>query len=380
LTAFDHAERRARLAAAMEAAGLELLFVPRGTDLEYLVGLRRDAPTYGAHGYTHDWAAGAFFRPGHDPLFCLPRLVALVHVKVGLPGDIVVFDEPADGERLLGEVAARLGRPAAVGVAARTWAESLLHLQAAFPAARTVDAGPLLARLRMRKSPEELEALTGATRIAADALAATMPIVRAGVTMREVAEELERRMLALGSEAPSFETHVATYGLADRRDNLDPATADLPLREGESVKFDYGAVVDGYCSDFGRTLFCGEPPEETARTYREVLLPAHEAAIAASVPGARAGDVDLVCRRVIEDAGLGEAFVHRTGHCLGLDLHERPYISEEDDLTLEEGMVFTIEPSINVPGRFGMRIEDMVVCEPGGGRKLVDHPDALLTV
>lgn len=83
---------------------------------------------------------------------------------------------------------------------------------------------------------------------------------------------------------------------------------------------------------------------------------------------------------MIEDAGLGEAFIHRAGHCLGLDLHERPYISEEDDLLLEDGMVFTIEPSINVPGRFGMRIEDMVVCAPGGGRKLVAASDALVLV
>ena len=111
-----------------------------------------------------------------------------------------------------------------------------------------------------------------------------------------------------------------------------------------------------------------------------MLIPAHEAAIAACVPGARAGDVDLICRKVIEDAGLGEAFIHRAGHCLGLDLHERPYISEEDDLPLEEGMVFTIEPSINVPGRFGMRIEDMVVCEPGGGRNLVDVSGDLVVV
>ena len=106
-----------------------------------------------------------------------------------------------------------------------------------------------------------------------------------GVTMREIATEIERRMLLLGSSGPSFTTHVGTYGLADRLDNLNPTTADLPLRSGESVKFDYGAVVDGYCSDFGRTIFCGEPPEDVRRTYDDVLLPAHDAAIAASVAG-----------------------------------------------------------------------------------------------
>jgi Xaa-Pro aminopeptidase len=377
---FDYAARRDRLAAAMEADGIALLFVPPGSDLEYLVGLERETPTYGATAYTHGWVTGAFFRPGEAPLFCLPRLVSLVHVKGELPGEIVVFNETDDGETLFRRVAAGLGPARTIGCSSRAWGESVLHLQEAFPQARFVDGGPLVGRLRARKSPEELSAMATATQIALDALAETVPIIRPGVTMREIAAELEQRMSAHGSSSPSFTTHVATYGLAERRDNLDANTADLPLRPGESVKFDYGAVVDGYCSDFGRTLFCGEPPEEFVTIYDQVLLEAHNAAIEASVPGARAGDVDLVCRKPIEDAGFGDAFIHRAGHCLGLDVHERPYISEEDDMLLEEGMVFTIEPSINIPGRLGMRIEDMVVCEAGGGRKLVEASDALLTV
>jgi Xaa-Pro aminopeptidase len=219
-----------------------------------------------------------------------------------------------------------------------------------------------------------------AGQIVIDALAETTRLIQPGVTLREIATEVERQMTLRGSRAPSFETHVGTYGLADRRDNLDPKTADLPLRSGESVKFDYGAVVDGYCSDFGRTIFCGEPSPTFLDTYNDVLLPAQRAAIEAAVPGARAGDVDLACRKVIEDVGMGEYFIHRTGHCIGLDVHELPYISEEDDTILEEGMTFTIEPSINFPGRFGMRIEDVVVCAPGRGRVLVPASDELVVV
>ena len=215
----------------MEREGVDLLFVPRGTDLEYLAGLERDAPTYGAHGYTHDWVAGAFFRPGHDPVFCLPRLVSLVHVKSELPGEIVVFDEPADGWALFEQVAARLGPAATVGVSSRAWAESVLRLQTAFPGARFVDGGAIVGRLRMRKSPDELAALTKATQIAVDALRQTTPLIAPGVTMREIATELERHMQLLGSKAPSFETHVATYGLADRLDNLN-ATADTAAALG----------------------------------------------------------------------------------------------------------------------------------------------------
>lgn len=377
---FDHADRRARLATAMAANGIDLLFVPPGSDLEYLVGLERDVPTYGATAYTHGWVTGAFFRPGEEPIFCLPRLVSMVHVKSELPGEIVVFNETDDGDRLFERVAERLRPAATVGVSTRAWSESLLRLQGSFPDARFVDGGAIVARLRARKSPDELAAMAHATRIAIEALAATTPLIESGVTMREIATEIERQMILLGSRVPSFQTHVATYGLADRRDNLDPKTADLPLRPGESVKFDYGAVVDGYCSDFGRTIFCGEPSDDFLSTYHDVLLPAHNAAIAASVPGARAGDVDLVCRKVIEDVGLGAAFIHRTGHCLGLDVHERPFISEEDDMLLEEGMVFTIEPSINVHGRLGMRIEDMVVCVAAGGRKLIEAPEDLVIV
>ena len=374
---FDHAQRRARLDEAMTAAGIDLMFVPTGSDLEYLAGLERDIPTYGATAYTHGWVTGAFLRPGQDPVFTLPRLVALVHVKIDLPGEVVVFGEADDADDAFGRLAERLSPAGTIAVSYPASAETLLRLQAFFPDARFVDGAPVVARLRAHKSPDELEAMAKATEIAAGALAQTTQMIAAGVTMREIATELERRMLFLGSRLPSFTTHVATYGLGDRRDNLDGKTADLPLRHGESVKFDYGAVVDGYCSDFGRTVFCGEPPEQFVRTYQEVLLPAHEAAIAASAAGVRAGDVDRICRDVIEGAGLGEAFVHRTGHCLGLDLHERPYISEEDDLLLEEGMVFTIEPSINVPGRMGMRIEDMIVCGVDGGRPLVELSSAL---
>jgi Xaa-Pro aminopeptidase len=364
----------------MTDRGIDLMFVPPGSDLEYLTGLERDIPTFGASAYTHGWVTGAFLRPGQEPVFTLPRLVALVHVKMDLPGESVVFDEPADADAVFERVAAGLRPAATIAVAQFASAETLLNLMRFFPGSRFVEGGPVVGALRARKSPEELDAMARATSVAAEALAETIPMIRPGVTMREIAAEIELRMLKLGSRVPSFTTHVATYGLPDRLDNLSPATADVPLRSGESVKFDYGAVVDGYCSDFGRTIFCGDPSDDFLTTYDEVLLPAHEAAIAACVPGVRAGDVDLICRKVIEDAGLGEAFVHRTGHCLGLDLHERPYISEEDDLPLEEGMVFTIEPSINVHGRFGMRIEDMVACTPGGGELLVELDSALVVV
>jgi Xaa-Pro aminopeptidase len=141
--------------------------------------------------------------------------------------------------------------------------------------------------------------------------------------------------------------------------------------------FDFGAVVDGYCSDFGRTIYCGEPPADYRDVY-DVMLEAQEAGRAAAAAGTPAADVNAACRGPIEEAGLGEHFRHRMGHGIGLDIHERPFISAEEATPLEPGMTFTDEPSIIIPGRFAVRIEDIVVCEGGGGRKLNSYPAALV--
>jgi Xaa-Pro aminopeptidase len=149
------------------------------------------------------------------------------------------------------------------------------------------------------------------------------------------------------------------------------------MPEGTSVMFDFGGVVDGYCSDFGRTIYCGDPPDDYREAY-EVMLAAYEAGRAAAAAGTKAADVNAACRAPIEAAGLGEHFRHRMGHGIGMDVHERPFLSEEDQTPLEPGMTFTDEPSIIIPGRFSVRIENIVVCEEGGGRILNDYPAALV--
>jgi Xaa-Pro aminopeptidase len=141
--------------------------------------------------------------------------------------------------------------------------------------------------------------------------------------------------------------------------------------------FDFGGVVEGYCSDFGRTICYGEPPAGYRDAY-SVMLAAQEAGLAAAEAGAIARDVNAACRRPIEEAGLGEHFRHRMGHGIGLDVHERPFLSAEDETPLQPGMTFTDEPSIIIPGRFSVRIEDIIVIEEGGGRKLNSYPAALV--
>ena len=196
-------------------------------------------------------------------------------------------------------------------------------------------------------------------------MAAVAPLVVPGVTMAELAEAVEHELLAAGSRTTSFTTHIFT-GLGEGELDSHTETAHEPMPEGTSVMFDFGGVVDGYCSDFGRTIYCGDPPDDYREVY-EIMLAAQEAGRAAAAAGTVAAEVNAACRRPIEEAGLGEHFRHRMGHGIGMDVHERPFISEEDQTPLEPGMTFTDEPSIIIPGRFSVRIEDIVVVR--GGRR-----------
>jgi Xaa-Pro aminopeptidase len=290
------------------------------------------------------------------------------------PGELVVVNETDDGPAIFERVVRGLGDPKTVAVGDRVWAETVLHLGNAVGFDKLRTGSQIANELRRIKSPDELDAMTRAAHVADHVMAAVTPKVQPGVTMLDLKEEVEHQLFAHGSRTPSFATHIFTVDL-----DSGTGTAREPLQVDAAVMFDFGAVVDGYCSDFGRTIYCGEPPEDYREVY-DVMLAAQEAGRAAARPGTPARDVNAACRAPIEDAGLGEHFRHRMGHGLGLDIHEQPFISPEVDTPLEVGMTFTDEPSIIIPGRFGVRIEDVVVCEEPGGRKLNAYPPDLVAV
>ena len=373
---FDHAERRRRLSERMGAEGVDILFLGLSADLEYLSGVERGIPFFGQSSYAHGWVAGGFFRPDADPVFVLPRMVAAFDLPVTPDGEIVVVDENDDGFAIFERVAKGLGRPSTVAVGDRVWAETTLNLGRVFGFDRLRTGSSLVNELRRVKTPEELEVMGRACRTVERAMEAVAPRVQPGVSMGELVEEVERQLRTAGSMTPSFATHIFT-GLDP--DSLDSSTdtARIPMPEGTSVMFDFGGVVDGYCSDFGRTVVAGEPSRELLDAY-DVMLAAYEAGRAACRPGSLAREVNAACRAPIEEAGLGPHFRHRMGHGIGLDVHERPFVSSEDATVLEAGMTFTDEPSIIIPNAFSVRIENIIVCEEHGGRVLNDYPDALV--
>jgi Xaa-Pro aminopeptidase len=376
VTVFDYGERRRRLSERMEADGVEALFLGLSADLEYLTGVERQIPHFGELSYAHGWVAGGFFRPHADPILIFPRMFVAFDLREHPEGEVVVVNETDDGAAMFERVARGLGVTRTLAIGDRVWTETALQLARAVGHSRLQTGSYLVNGLRRVKSPEELEAMGRAIETVERTMAAVTPLVVPGVSMLELAEAVEHELRAAGSRTPSFTTHIFT-GLGEDDFDSGTATARAPIPEGTSVMFDFGGVVDGYCSDFGRTIYCGEPPEDYRQAY-DVMLAAQEAGRAAARAGALARDANAACRAPIEDAGLGEHFRHRMGHGIGMDVHERPFLSPEDETPLEPGMTFTDEPSIIVPGRFSVRIEDLIVVEEGGGKRLNTYPAALV--
>jgi len=367
IDAVDYTRRRERLAELLARRGLDALFVPPSADLEYLTGIERDLPTFGNISYAHGWVTGAFLAPGREPVYVLPRMFVRFHLDGEAPPGTLVVEDGGDGRAAFADAIRELGTPGRIAIGQRAWAETAIELLGIVPGVELVEGSSLLNELRRVKSQPELALMAHACLIARETMDAVAPLVVAGTSMIDLVEAVEHELRARGSRSPSFPTHIFTWG-ERRLDSGGPGALE-PLHEGEVVLFDFGAVHEGYCSDFGRTVPCGEPPAEYERVTR-VLLEAQEAGRAAAVPGAFARDVNAACRAPIEEAGLGDGFRHRMGHGIGLDVHERPFLSVEDETPLEAGMTFTDEPSILLDGRFGVRVEDVIVVTESGGRML----------
>jgi Xaa-Pro aminopeptidase len=369
---FDYAERRRRLYEKMAELGVDLVFLPKhSADLEYLTGSERRVPTFGNVAYTHHWVAGAFFSPKFDPLFLLPRMIGEFDSPNGIESNTIIISEKDDAVSIFLKTAKKLGKVSTIAIGSRTWGETVIQIMNAFPDAQIVNAEPLINPLRRIKSSEELATMTKACAIVDEVMTEIQDKVRTGVTELDLAAEVALLMRKKGSRTESFDTAVWSMGPLDKRD-ATVRVSQQPLRSGMGVSFDFGSVVDGYCSDFGRTIHIGEPGKEYIKVY-DLVMAAQAAGIATVKPGVTAAEVHNACREVIVDGGYGDWFRHRTGHCIGLDVHEFPFISEEDMTPLEVGMTFTIEPSVFWPGQVGVRVEDIIVCEANGGRKLNQH-------
>lgn len=244
-------------------------------------------------------------------------------------------------------------------------------LEAAFPESRLRNADQILAPLRMIKEDKEVTAMRKAVRIAQSALQATLPVIKPGITEKEVASELIIQLLKAGSQPQLPFNPIVASG--PNSANPHAAPSDRPLKVGDLLVIDWGAFYDGYCSDLTRTFSVGEIDPELEKVHH-LVEKANQTSLLAVQPGKTAGSVDQTARNIIQAGGYGNYFTHRTGHGLGMEAHEPPYIYQENDQPLQEGMTFTIEPGIYLPGKGGVRIEDNVLVTESGRECLTDLP------
>jgi Xaa-Pro aminopeptidase len=354
----DFADRLVRARAAAAAAGLDALLIGSGADLRYLTGY----PGHGAERLTCLVLPAA-----GDPVLVVPRLErpAALASPVGAMG-LEVLDW-ADGEDPYGLVAKLLSGPVRrVAVDDYLHAAKVLGLRAALPDAEQELASPVLGPLRARKAPDEVDALRAAG-AAIDRVHARMAEwLRPGRTERAVGRDLADAILAEGHESVDF----TIVGSGPNGASPHHEVSDRVLRAGDPVVVDIGGTTpDGYCSDSTRTYVLGSAPAGFG-DYYDVLRAAQRAAVDAVRPGVTAESVDAAAREVIAAAGYGEAFLHRTGHGIGVQTHEDPYIVGGNTQRLEPGMAFSVEPGIYLAGRHGARIEDIVVVTEDGVERL----------
>lgn len=357
-------DRRARAAAAASGAGISALLISPGSDLAYLSGHR----IHGSERLTC-LVLGA----DGSATLVVPRLEA-PRARTNAPG--VEIREWTETEDPIALVAGLVTGRGPVAADDRMWATFLLRLQAALPGRTFQPASTLTAELRIKKDEVEIAALRAVAEAADRAFAKLRERPFAGRTEREVAGEIARLLREEEHSEVSF-TIVASgpNGASPHHDS-----GDRRIAAGDAIVLDFGGVREWYCSDITRTVHVGKNVDAEVARVHDTVLRAQEAGYRAAREGARASAVDAAARKVIDDAGYGAYFIHRLGHGIGLDGHEHPYLVSGNDTALEPGMAFSIEPGIYLPGRFGVRIEDIAHISARGVAEPLNQADRALAI
>jgi Xaa-Pro dipeptidase len=345
----------------MGARGIDYVALVPGPNLVYLTGL---------HFHLSERPVIAFFPASGQPALLVPALEAVKAEQAPNAEEWQVFpytDEegPAGACYRMCTALELSGQRLAVERLAMRVLE-LQMVQRESPGVQILPAEPLLSQLRLSKDADELARMRQAVVIAEEALARTLPQVRVGMTEQQVAAELMVNLLKGGSQGVPFRPLVQS---GPNSASPHGATSSRHLEAGDLLLIDFGATVDGYISDITRTFAIGGLDTELAKVH-EIVHAANTAGRAAAEPELSCQDLDRVVRHVIEQAGYGSYFIHRTGHGIGLEVHEPPYIVAGNERALAEGMTFTIEPGIYLPGRGGVRVEDNVVITKDGSESL----------
>jgi Xaa-Pro dipeptidase len=360
----DYAARQAKLAASLRHAGLDYAAIVPGANLFYLTGL-----TY----HTTERPIIGFFPAEGAPFFIVPSFeITKLQSKGGGWGTFGYTDAEGHDGAFRQACAQLAGKKIGVeGLRMRALEIRLLEQNAAN--AHILLADDALNAMRLHKDEAEIAAMRKAIQITEAALESTIKQIKPGMTERQIGHLLQALLTEGGSQENAFDPAI----LSGPKSALPHGTTDdTPVQQGDLLLFDFGGRYSGYPADITRVFAIGKPSDELVKIY-ETVLAANQAAFAVARPGVPAQEVDRAARGLIEKAGYGQYFTHRTGHGLGIDVHEAPYMREGNTQLLEPGMIFTIEPGIYVPGLGGVRIEDDVLVTTDGVESLTSYPRQL---
>lgn len=366
-TADDYRARMARAAESAADAGLAGVLVAPGPDLVYLTGYQPTAIT--------ERLTVLVIAPGRKPVLVVPTLEAPDAEKA--PGaDALTLRDWTDGQDPYAVTEPLLDAAGRFGVSDNAWAMHLLGLQKELPSTSYVSLTEALPMLRAVKDAHELERIAAAGVAADEAYREILTVRFEGRRETEVAADLAAALLRFGHSQVDF----TVVGSGPNGANPHHEAGDRVIERGDMVVLDFGGLKHGYGSDTTRTVHVGEPTAEEQRVH-DIVREAQQAGFEAVRPGVACQEVDRAARKVITDAGYGEYFIHRTGHGIGVTTHEPPYMIEGEERPIVPGMCFSIEPGVYLPGRFGVRIEDIVTAtEDGSGRRFNNTPHEMAIV
>ena len=381
----DYEGRLSRVREAMREKGITLMYLRRGANLFYITGIKRKGPELTDSNSYGDLIHGAYIT--------LKGGITLVGPRMGGSGwqkaaedkpwitNVRIIDESEHPKEVLREVIGQLNmRGKGVAIEERTWGSTVLLFRRVMPYSKLSNANEIIEPMRMIKDKDEIEVMKKAGEITDRVYGKVVDSLERGQTEIEVASLIDYEFKKQGAEYNSFVT-----GVRFRSPNHPWTLGESPdtprvLEDGDTISFDFGCVYKGYCSDFGRTVYVGEPPAKVSEIH-DLVMTAQTTAIEQMKAGELTCEqLDSVARGIIERGGYGDNFVHRLGHGIGLTVHEPPYLYIPDKTMLAEGMTFTIEPSILLFGEWSARVEDVVLVTKTGGVTFSNFHKDLTTI
>jgi Xaa-Pro dipeptidase len=369
----------------MEVKGWAAAILAPSGDMEYLIGVRRQRP-HATQGHMHgEWLYGAILTLT-ECVFVAPYLAHdfIVDQAEDKPWiqDVIKIEDGDDVHSLARQLLDKYGLEGqTLGVPREAMASTVFEIQQVAPGTTFHSTWEIVAPMRAIKDEEEIELMRKAARVTDSIFDDVLKSLTYGMTENDVMMEVEHQMLKHGTEGSSFVTGIRVKG-PGIEDTLEGVTraGQVALQPGRVVAFDFGVVLDGYVSDFGRTVHCGDPDAELRRIHDLVMASQADGMAAMKAGQITAEEANQAARNVIEAAGYGPNFFHRLGHGIGIDVHEPPFLAKGDQRVLEANMCFTVEPSIWVSGKCFTRVEDVVVVGPDGGTSLNEYTREILVL